>query len=52
MKVNIQLDFLNIFFAQKQKSSDSYKPLLMENEKPGLQDVHTELFLLITQIMF
>jgi hypothetical protein len=49
MKVKIQLDFLNNFFAQKQKPFDSYKPLLMENEKLELQDVHTELFLLITQ---
>jgi len=24
----------------------------MENEKPELQDVHTELFLLITHLMF
>ena len=52
MKVNIQLDFLNISFAQKQKSFKSYELLLMENEKPELKDVHTELFLLITQFIF
>jgi hypothetical protein len=46
MKVNIQLNFLNIFYAQKQKSFDIYEPLLTENEKPELQDVHTEIFLL------
>jgi hypothetical protein len=51
MKVNIQLDLLNILYAQKQKSFESYKLLLMKNEQQELQDVHTELFLLITQFM-
>jgi hypothetical protein len=51
MKVNIQPDFLNIVYAQKQKSFEGYELLLMELE-PELQDVHTELFLLITQFMF